>query len=249
MIRGVIFDLGWTLMYYDGDSKEVNPRASKALASFLVKQGINVNGDFPALFQAAREAHWKLADETSIEHPVAEALCVSIGQCGLTVPPADLVNRAVRIFFEEHEQRWRAYGDAVALVQELNRRGLRVGLFSNSDDDGLVQNCVANLGFKPYLDPSFSSAMTHRLRKPNPQALGLVSSHWSLPPDEIVMVGDSPRYDVLGAHRAGMRAILIDHDEGFAWQKIPEGVPHDPAMHADVIVKSLAAIPHVLSNF
>ncbi len=36
------------------------------------------------------------------------------------------------------------------------------------------------------------------------------------------MVGDAPVYDILGAHRAGMRGILIDRGEGHPWQTIPE---------------------------
>jgi FMN phosphatase YigB (HAD superfamily) len=112
-----------------------------------------------------------------------------------------------------------------------------------------VQNCVARLGFTPYLNPSLSSAMPHRIRKPDPRALRLVSDAWQLPPNEIAMVGDSPQYDILGAHRAGMRAILIDHAENFWWQKIPEDRANDPALRADATVKTLAEISQIIFDF
>ena len=248
MIRGVIFDLGWTLMFYDGDSKEVNPRAAKSAAAFLSAHGIVVGDDFPAAFQAAREARWKCADATCVEQPIEDALRDTLAQYGYTASLDGLLPRAVRVFFEEHEQRWRAYPDALATLQELTRRGLRVGLFSNADDDGLVQNCVARLGFTPYLNPALSSAMPHRLRKPDPRALHLVSDAWQMLPSEIVMVGDSPQYDILGAHRAGMRAILVDHAENLWWQKIPEDRANDPALRADVTVKTLAEVPSVIEK-
>ncbi len=247
-MKGIIFDLGWTLMWYDGDWKEVNPRAAGAMAAFLNAHGVALGDDFPAAFQAAREARWKRADETGVEQTTEDALRDALAQCGCAASPDGLLPRAVRVFFEEHERRWRAYPDALATLQELTRRGLRVGLFSNSDDDGLVQNCVAQLGFAPYLDPLLSSAMPHRLRKPDPRAFHLISDAWQIAPSEIVMVGDAPQYDVLGAHRAGMRAILTERGDNFWWQKIPDDRANDPALCADATVKTLAEVPSVIEK-
>ena len=248
MIKGIIFDLGWTLMYYDGDWKEVNPRAAKTMANFLNAQGIVVGDDFPAAFQSAREARWKRADEIGVEQTIEDALRDTFAHLGYAAPTNGVLPRAVRVFFEEHERRWRAYPDARATLQGLTQRGLRVGLFSNADDDGLVQNCVAQFGFTPYLTPALSSAMPHRLRKPDPRAFYLISDAWQIAPSEIVVVGDSPPYEILGAHRAGMRAILIDHAENFWWQKIPDDRANDPALRADATVKTLEQVPSVIEQ-
>jgi FMN phosphatase YigB (HAD superfamily) len=248
LIKGVIFDLGWTLMYYDGDWKEVSARACRTLAAFLNTNGIPVGDDFPDAFQAARARGWKLADEAGIERTVEDVLRETLTQLGRTTSPDGLLPRAVRVFFEEHERHWLAYPDAIATLQELTRRGMRVGLFSNTDDSGLVEHCVAKMGFAPYLHPVLNSAMPPRWRKPDPRALRLVSDAWQLPPDEVVMVGDSPQYDILGAHRASMRGILIDHGGDFWWQKIPNELANDPALHADVTVHALAEIPSVIEK-
>ena len=53
MIKGVIFDLGWTLTSYDYDWNAVNVIAYKNAAAFLQSNGIQVGEDFPALFHAA----------------------------------------------------------------------------------------------------------------------------------------------------------------------------------------------------
>jgi FMN phosphatase YigB (HAD superfamily) len=111
-----------------------------------------------------------------------------------------------------------------------------------------VQNCVVQFGFAPYLQPALSSAMPHRIRKPDPRAFYLISDAWQIAPSDIAMVGDSPQYDILGAHRAGMHAILIDHDEDFWWQKIPDDRANDPALRADVTVKTLAEMPSVIEK-
>ncbi len=246
MIRGIIFDLGWTLMRYDGDSQEANRVAIQRLADFLSTHNLRVGDDFPDVFQAARQARWKRADETCIEQPIDDALRDALAAYGYTEFPNGLVSRAVRVFYAEHEPRWLAYPDALDTLRALHARGLRLGLYSNADDDGLVQHCVVRLGFAPYLNPVLSSAMPHRLRKPDPRALRLITDAWNLAPQETVMVGDSPAYDVLGAHRAGMRAILVARGESHWWQQIPPEHADDPAWHADVTVQSLAEILEVI---
>ncbi|MCX7839119.1 MAG: HAD family hydrolase [Anaerolineae bacterium] len=249
MIHGVIFDLGWTLMYYNANPQETNPMAARKLADFLRAHHINVGDDFPSVFQAAREARWKRADETHIEQLIDDALRDALAHYGYTESLDGLVPRAVRVFYAEHEARWLAYPDALDTLRALTARGLRVGLYSNADDDGLVRHCVERLGFAPYLDPVLSSAMPHRIRKPDPRALLMIATAWQLPPSTIVMVGDAPQYDVLGARRAGMRAIHIARDDAGWWQKIPADHTDDPAYHADVVVKSLSEIVNVIEKF
>jgi FMN phosphatase YigB (HAD superfamily) len=134
-------------------------------------------------------------------------------------------------------------------VQELARRGLRLGLISNADDDGLVRRQIQHAGFEPYLSPILSSAQEPRWRKPDPRIFHLVSDAWQIAPSNIVMVGDAPMYDVLGAHRAGMKAIWIGRNEGRPWQKIPDVLANDPDVRADKIVHALAEIPNMIENW
>jgi HAD superfamily hydrolase (TIGR01662 family) len=248
MIRGVIFDLGWTLMTYNGDWKQVSEMAYKNTADFLNANGFRVGEDFPAQFHAARERGWKMADETGVEQTVEDALREILGDLGY-VALDGIAPRAVEIFFAEHEKRWVPYDDALATLQELARRGLKIGLISNADDIGLVHRQVKRFGFATYLWPVWSSAEAPRWRKPDPRIFHRVSEAWQIAPRNIVMVGDAPAYDVLGGHRAGMRAILIDRNEGGWWQKIPDALANDPDIHADAVVKSLAEIPSVIERW
>ena len=244
MIRGVIFDLGSTLMYWDGDGKEIDAQANAAVAAFLNAHGIPVGADFPALFRAAREDGWKVAEETDIEHTVEEALNTVLTHLGHASLDG-LLPRAVEQFFKIGEPYQHAYPESLDALEQLKQHGLRVGMISNADDDGLVQRAVVKLGFAPYLDPVTSSAAL-KWRKPNPDIFHYVANLWKLPPNEIAMVGDAPRYDVLGAHNAGMRGILIDRNENHWWQKIPEESASDPAMQADATVGSLLELYDVI---
>ncbi len=237
MIRGVIFDLGNTLMYWDVDGEENDKRAGRALVAFLKDNGIEVDDTFSSIFQEHRAKGWKLAEETEIERTIEEALIGALNQLGHT-PLDGLAQRAIERYFAEGEVYWHSYPEAVQTLHALRARGLQVGLISNADDDALVQRAVVTLGMHPYLDPIVSSAGL-RWRKPNPAIFHHVADLWQLPPAEIVMVGDAPRYDIVGAHRAGMRGVLIDRGEGHAWQEIPAASAGDPAIQPDATVGNL----------
>lgn len=248
MIHGVIFDLGSTLMYFDGKWEDVDKQSTASLVTFLKTNGIPVDDAFPVVFLDHRKRGWKLAEETETEHTVEAALLDTLTQMG-HFSLDGLLPRAVETYFALGEARWRAYPDAIATLQALQARGLRVGLISNADDDGLVHRAVARLGFAPYLSPVLSSAAEPRWRKPDPRIFHLVSDAWQLPPAEIAMVGDVARYDVLGAHRAGMRGILIDRGENAPWQKTPDELANDPAVKPDATVSALAEIPEVIGKW
>ncbi len=246
MIKGVIFDLGSTLMYWEGDSKSIDEQSNAVLMEFLKANGITVGEDFLPLFSAEREKGWKESEKTELEHTVESALERALARLGQT-PLDGLLTRAVERFFSPGEQYQRAYPGALDTLKELKQRGLHVGLISNADDDALVQRAVVHLGFQPYLDPVTSSAGL-RWRKPNPSIFYHVADEWRLPPQQIAMVGDAPAYDILGAHRANMRGILIDRGEGQPWQSIPEAYANDPAIQPDATIRHLKELAPVIEK-
>ena len=248
MIRGVIFDLGSTLMYFDGKWEDVDQESTSALVAFLKSNNIVVDDAFPAVFLEHRKRGWKLAEETGIEHTVADALRGALTQMGHCSPDG-LPSRAVEAYFALGEKQWRAYPDAVETLRALQARGVRLGLISNADDNGLVHRAVERLGFAPYLSPALSSAAEPRWRKPDPRIFHLVSDAWQLPPAEIAMVGDAPRYDMLGAHRAGMRGILVDRGDNSPWQQIPDELANEPAVRADATIHALAELPSAMDSW
>lgn len=248
MIRGIIFDYGSTLMWLDADAKQLNAQGNSVLLEFLRDNGIPAGEDFLPLFRAAREDGWRIADQTLVEHTVEEALNTALGQIGYT-PRNGLSASAVERFFQVGAQFERAYPETLETLQVLHSRGLRIGIISNADDDALVKRGANQLGFTHYVDPVLTSARGQKWRKPDPRIFLVVAQEWGLPPEQIAMVGDAPKYDILGAHRAGMRGILIDRDEGHSWQRIPEELANDPAIEADAVVHSLVEVPSVISKW
>jgi putative hydrolase of the HAD superfamily len=116
--------------------------------------------------------------------------------------------------------RFRAFPDALPLLQALKERGLRLVAASNWDaslPDGLERT-----GLAPYLDGAVSSAVVGAA-KPDPAVFTVALELAGCEPAEAFHVGDSPHADVDGARAAGIRVALLDRHG--VLPDPPEGVP------------------------
>jgi putative hydrolase of the HAD superfamily len=92
----------------------------------------------------------------------------------------------------------RPYRGLAACLEKFRSLGLKLGVLS----DFPIRRRLDDLGLGRW-DCAFSTEETGHL-KPNPRAFLLLSERLELPPSDILYVGNSYRYDVLGAHAAGM---------------------------------------------
>jgi len=102
---------------------------------------------------------------------------------------------------------WRPTPGAVATLQALRRRGLKIALVSNFD--GRLHRVVAELGLTPFFDAVVVSSEAG-WAKPSPRIYAAALGALGAAPGEALMVGDRPREDVAGAAAAGLRALLYD---------------------------------------
>jgi putative hydrolase of the HAD superfamily len=248
MLKGLIFDLGGTLMHFDGKFEEVDRLANEHLVAFLRAHNLATPDDFHARLIEHRKRHWRAAEDTGVEARVGEAIRDTLAEIGHRSLDG-LMPRIIQAYFVQHEAHWLAYPDSVETLRVLHARGLRLGVISNADDEHLVYRATERLGFAPFVNPVLSSAADPRWRKPDARIFHLISDAWQIAPNEIAMVGDSPRYDIIGAHNAGMRGILINRADGAPWQKIPDEFANDPLWRADAIVHAVAEIPAVVDRW
>jgi putative hydrolase of the HAD superfamily len=98
--------------------------------------------------------------------------------------------------------------DAAPALAELRRRGVRIGMLSNTHwpptfhehflaRDGLVELIDARL---------YTSEMP--FQKPHPSAFLTAAEALGVDPERAVFVGDRPWDDISGAKAAGMRTVL-----------------------------------------
>ena len=98
--------------------------------------------------------------------------------------------------------------DVPRVMSELKRAGLRVGVISNTED-GRLKELLEMVGIASHFDLLVDSYICG-VRKPDAAIFHHALEQLKIAPDEAVYVGDSYGHDVLGARRAGLRAILLD---------------------------------------
>ncbi|MGH3427644.1 MAG: HAD family hydrolase [Mycobacteriales bacterium] len=98
--------------------------------------------------------------------------------------------------------------DALWVLAELHRYGIRVGAVSNSD--GTLREELAHFGLASYFDSVVDSTAIGR-EKPSQEIFDAAFSDLGISPDSSCFVGDGPINDVWGAQRAGIpTAFLYD---------------------------------------
>ncbi len=101
---------------------------------------------------------------------------------------------------------------ARAILETLQRRGLRLGLICNTGrtPGKMLRLVLERLALAPYLGAlSFSDEVG--LRKPHPEIFRRTLAALGVLPTEAAHVGDDPATDVAGARAVGMRAIHLCH--------------------------------------
>lgn len=248
-IQGVIFDLGHTLMYLDRTWPEVFEQGVVDLAAFLEAEGLGLDGKaFAQTLLARRAEGFAQAKETLREVTAEESMRWTFARFGLAAPSPALVAAAIDAFFAFEEEHWFAHPEAPTVLETLAARGLRLGLFSNATHDLFIQKLVDRLGFRPWLQPALSSARTG-IRKPDPRAFAPILAAWDLPPEAVVMVGDTLEADILGARRAGMHSVWLQtrEDARQEGQALDDPIPEEP-FAPDLTIERLADLPGALQR-
>ena len=242
-VKGVVFDLGGTLMYLDGDWEETRARGSARLLACLQEQGLKLEDEpFCQTHRLRRERAYEIARATRVEYPEQRNLRETLAELGYPDLDRHLLAQGVKALFQHEEARWTAFPDALPTLEALQDTDYRLGLISNASDDALIHRLVRRLSLEPYLRPALNSAGVG-IRKPDPQIFQLVLEEWDLEPEEVVMVGDTLWADILGAQLAGMRAVLALMDEN------PDNSEWQDKITPDATIASLAQLPQLLASW
>ncbi len=103
------------------------------------------------------------------------------------------------------------YEDVFPTLDQLQQMDLKLGIISNWDTP--LHAMVEELGLAPYFDVVVASHDQRvRSAKPDAAIFGYALNAVDASPEEAVHVGDSFEADIIGAHTAGIRAILLDRD-------------------------------------
>lgn len=238
-IRAVLFDLGGTLMYARDSWQSYQVRADEALAQRLRDQGVDVPTSFAAEFRERVHEYHDERDQNLFEttyHSVVRAMLVERDHDQVTDP---VIRSALDALFAVTQENWVLEADALLTLRLLESAGYRMGLVSNAGDNQDVFQLVSRFQIEPFFDFILTSAACS-YRKPHPRIFELALLHWSIPPQDAVMIGDTLEADVLGAQNAGLASIWVTRRARHSDKK--------PLIQPDASVATLLEIPQRLSQ-
>ncbi len=228
MIRGVIFDMGATLFYFDADREAVFEQSLDALTEALLRLELELDAPaFRAAFSSAIRAYLRrrLADHR--EEPAVILLRRVLADFGHAETPEPSLREALKAMYAVSEAHWHPDPEAELVLSALEAQGYRLGAITNAMDADNVRRLLAKAGWQDRFRPLLISA-EERIRKPAPKLFQAVLEAWDLPPEAVVMVGDTLGEDVLGAQRVGLHQIWLareaDRPDNQAWvgKVVPE---------------------------
>ncbi|GAB4581213.1 MAG: hypothetical protein Fur0022_39600 [Anaerolineales bacterium] len=208
-IQAILFDLGNTLLYFDGEWPDVLAEARQAALTAFHTAGLPVEiAPFLTIFRETLENNYARREDDLIERTTLDLLADTLHSLGYSQPPALVLDTARRAFYGITQAHWLPEPETVPLLQKLYQNGVRMGVVSNAADDWDVQTLVDKAEIRPFLDFVLTSAAIGH-RKPAPDIFRAALAQWNFPPARVAMVGDTLNADILGANRAGLHSVWI----------------------------------------
>jgi HAD superfamily hydrolase (TIGR01549 family) len=232
-IRGVIFDLGGTLLRYHppgGSWEDMEKTGGRALHDLLGRLGYSPPPLEEALEQAWRQMQtaWLSVREANSIDPatlrLAHHIRLLLGMWGISPSEEHLV-LAERAYTCAAQAYVRPVAGAAETLRTLVERGFPVGLISNTLWRGIVHRYdLSYFDLWPYLQFALFSS-DELAWKPHPAIFERALALMNLPGDQVVYVGDSLFFDVYGAQQAGLHGAWIRQTDPFLPPTIDKVAP------------------------
>ena len=214
-IEALFFDVGGTLV-------EVSPSVGHVYADACLRLGATVD---PREVQRAFDAAWiSLSAEVPAgadryrlfdggERAWWERISAhAFDLCGVSPehrPPVD----DLRAWFARAEA-WRVYAEVEEVLDDLSRRGVRMGVISNWDSR--LPALLVTLGLADRFEVVVHSAEAG-WEKPHREIFMAGLQAMDVPAGRAAHIGDRFEEDYSGATSAGLRAVLLQRD-GTSWR-------------------------------
>ena len=225
-VSAVIFDWGGTLTpWHTVDPGEL---WRAVCAPHCDEAGL---ADRVEVLRSAEKSLWEISE---LEHRSA-TLDEVFSRAGMEATQALLDS-----YFREWEPHTLTDPDAAGVMRELRRRGIKIGVLSNTMWPRARHELIfARDGLLDLIDGAvYSSEIPWT--KPHPEAFRAAMAAIGVTrPGECVYVGDRPFDDVHGAQRAGLRTVLIPNSD----------VPAFDGARPDAVIERLADLIGVIDGW
>ena len=208
-ITTIFFDLGYTLINFEGDVPSVLRKSYRSLAQALINSGYSLDpNEFIRQYERIINAYYVVRDIDLVEQPVGDFVNKTLAVIGQPPASSRVINEAVAAMFKVTEACWKVEPDAHETLTILRAQGYRIGLISNASDLPDLNRLVKNAGLRKYFSAIVVSA-AEKIRKPDPRIFKKALDLMDSTPSTSIMVGDTLTADILGAQKSGLRAAWI----------------------------------------
>lgn len=211
-IRGVIFDVGGTLLTQEPlVGSPSNQRGAAAIAP-LVRPFLSTELTDDQLAESLGEALQEALVAT-YQHecalPDAHRVFVEVFDAMDWEPSSEAIDVLMPAYFQPWFEAMQPLPQAVRVLQLLREADLRTAAIANLlyGEDLLIER-LRTLGLAPHLDALVFSTELGWL-KPHPAPYRAAAQRLGLSPQTLVMVGDDWEVDVRAAQRLGIRSIWL----------------------------------------
>jgi HAD superfamily hydrolase (TIGR01549 family) len=230
VIDAVLFDMGGTLKRTTRHSEAERLRALSQINVLLGTHLSSEEWDQRLLPRAREYKCW--AEETLNELAEEE---IWTRWMLPELPPEQVrpraldLHRAWRRAFASSEM----FPQANVVVEELFRRGYRIGLISNTTSRSDAPESLEEYGILDCFETVILSAV-HGRRKPDPRLFGLATRSMEIRPECCAFVGNRRDTDLAGARRAGFAKVVLLHRAD-----VLKGASEDDALAPDHWINGL----------
>jgi putative hydrolase of the HAD superfamily len=254
-IRAVLFDLGGTLVHYHDPENNDPQRPFRrvtmvgvlAVTEKLTAQGVKLPGRdvIAAMLDKHIGNEYRDALTTlrggSLEKPVRSALT----ELGVSVDDAQWADlRAV--LYAPMDGILSARIGCREVLKTLTDQGYKIALISNTYwSSDLHDRHIAEFQLMDFL-PVRAYSCDEPYQKPHPEIFKRTLERIGIQPAESIYVGDRIDVDILGAHRAGMKGVLIQSPY-LETDHTPKGEAQE--MIPDATIAELPELPTVVNRF
>ena len=243
-IKGVIFDLGSTLIEFRGEWGAIFRGMSQDLIAYLRDHGFVMDfAQFDQRYQEIVDQFYTRGQQDWIEYTAEYTLRYALAEFGYPEVSDQVLREGLAAAYAQGELLWQPFEDAYRTLDALQDRGYKIGLISNARDAANVERLIDQARLRSWLDPIVISANAG-VRKPNPRIFKIVLDYWHLPPEEVAMVGDMLGADILGAHNAGLRGVRATMQT-----EREANAAHVQTIVPDASIASLSELPALLEKW
>jgi len=237
----VFFDLGYTLINFEGNFYKVLTDSYLALAESLVRSGVQIEPqDFSRKFEQTISEYYRTREIDLIERPVESYLNQTLTDFGFSGLPDEIIQKALSDMYRLSESYWHLEPDALDTLETLKSYGYRLGLITNAANAPDSNRLIDKFNLRGFFETVLISA-EEKIRKPDTRISSRALQRMEISPNQAVMVGDTLTADILGAQNTGIRGIWIKRRAArFENQNLL------PTIQPDAVIDSLAELPAVL---